>query len=78
MSDTIKNAMTEKEARQNGFTVLAGPFMDGEMSMAYKILGEVKKNNRHATLVERIKGKKVKQKYYEVWQKSNRYLPLKK
>lgn len=78
MSDTIENAITEKEARQNGFTVLAGPFVDGEMAMAYKILGEVKRNNRHAALVERIKGKKVKQKYYEVWQKSNRYLPLKK
>jgi hypothetical protein len=78
MSDTIENAITEKEARQSGFTILAGPFIDGEMAMAYKILGEVKRNDRHAALVERIRGKKVKQKYYEVWQKSNRYLPFKK
>lgn len=78
MSDTIENAITEKEARQSGFTILAGPFVDGEMAMAYKILGEVKRNNRHATLVERIKGKKVKQKYYEVWQKSSRHILLKK
>lgn len=78
MSDLIENKyITEKEARQNGFKILAGPFVDGEMAMAHKILGEVKRNNRHAALVERIKGKKVKQKYYEVWQKSNRNLLIK-
>ena len=70
MSDLI----TEKQARENGFSVLAGPFSFNEMDMADKFIGEARKNQRHAALVQRIKGKrKNKITYYEVWQKSQRH-----
>jgi hypothetical protein len=73
MSELINyKYITEQQARSDGFHILAGPFLEGEMTMAYKIMDEVKKNHRHAALVERIKGKGKKnlRKHYEVWQKS--------
>jgi len=74
MSELINHKyITEKEARSNGFHILAGPFLEGEMTMAYKIMDEVKRNCRHAALVQRIKKRKKKGCvgiHYEVWQKS--------
>jgi hypothetical protein len=81
MSDLIEhNYITEKQARFDGFKILAGPFLEGEMAMAYKIMDEVKRNHRHAALVERVKGKGKKnvRKHFEVWQKSIKVVPLKK
>jgi hypothetical protein len=66
--------MTEKEARANGFRLLAGPFLNNDMQMAHKIANEVKQNNKLAALVERIRGKR---KHYEVWQKSLTIIPNK-
>lgn len=65
--------ITEQEAISNGFHILAGPFLDAEMTMAYKIMDEVKRNSRHAALVQRIKKRKKRgcvEIHYEVWQKS--------
>lgn len=64
--------MTEKEARANGFRLLAGPFLSNDMQMAHKIANEVKQNNKLAALVERVRGKR---KHYEVWQKSIKFAP---
>ena len=74
MSDLIENKyITEKQAKLDGFKILAGPFLEGEMTMAYKIMDEVKRNSRHAALVQRIKKRKKRgcvEIHYEVWQKS--------
>ena len=81
MNDLIEDTyLTEKQARTEGFKILAGPFFEGEMSMAYKIIDEVKRNHRHVALVQRVKGKGIKnlRKHYEVWQKSIKIVPLKK
>lgn len=81
MSDLIERKyITEKQAKLDGFHVLAGPFLDGEMAMAYKIMDEVKRNHRHAALVEKVKGngKKRVRKHFEVWQKSIMVTPRKK